>query len=121
VNLYSVRDEDAAPGGGPLIVLGDDDVGTRAEGWRERLGDAALEKVARRLPHLALNDVESLAFTLANFDREQLEQMPIIVDRRGAGAFRAVEQAIGHVEPNGPGTRRGSGRRVRGPHARSVD
>ena len=48
VNLYSVRDEHAAPRDGPLIVLGDDGVSTRAEGWREGLSDAALENATPR-------------------------------------------------------------------------
>jgi hypothetical protein len=69
VNLYSIRDGNATPRERLLIVLRDDGVGTRTEGWRERLSDATLEKVSRGLAHFALNDIERLALALPDLDR----------------------------------------------------
>ena len=69
MNLYSNRDGNATPRDRLLIVLRDDGVGTRTEGWRERLSDATLEKVSGGLAHLALNHIERLALALPDLDR----------------------------------------------------
>ena len=73
-----------------------------AECRRERLGNAALEQVAGGLPHLALDDLERLTFPLTDLDREQLEEMAVVVGSGCARSFRPVEQTVRHVKANGP-------------------
>ena len=104
-----------------LVVLRDGRVGANAECGRERLGDASLEEIAGRFAHLALDDVERLSFALADLDREQLEEMPVVVRRRGAGSFRPVEQAVRDVKANRARARRCARGRVGWAHAGGVD
>ena len=65
--------------------------------------------------------VERHAFALPDLDREQLEEVTIVVRRGGAGALGALEQAVRDVEANRARARRGARRRVRGTNARGVD
>ena len=93
----------------------------RAERGGERRGDAALERVAGELRHLLLDDLERDAFALADLDREQLEEVAVVVGRRGAGALGAREQPVRDVEANRPRARRGARRRVGRANAGGVD
>ena len=61
------------------------------------------------------------AFALADLDREQLEEVAVVVRRRGAGAFGSVEQSVRDVEADRPRARRGARRGVGGPNAGGVD
>ena len=92
-----------------------------AEGGGERRGNAALERVARELGHLLLDDVERDAFALADLDREQLEEVSIVVRRRGAGALGSREKSVGDVKADRARARRGARRRVGRANAGSVD
>jgi hypothetical protein len=50
--------------------------------------------------YVALDALQALAFALTNLDREELEEMPIVIGRCGAGPIGAIEQPVGDVEPD---------------------
>ena len=68
-----------------------------------------------------VHGLERGAFHLAKLDGQDLEQVAVGVDRRGAAALRRADQPPGHVEPDGPLARPGPGRGVDRDHARGVE
>jgi hypothetical protein len=67
-------------------------VGPDAQRRRERRGHAPLERVAGHLLHLALDRLQRLPLALADLDREQLQEVAVVVRRRRAGPLGPVEQ-----------------------------
>src|SRR5688572_4408709 len=102
MQLDAVRDLHAAPAQHLVIISHDGLDRTGAEGGCERRRDATLEQVAGDIAHLGLDDLERLPFALANLDREQLEEMTVVVGRRGSGSLGAIEQAVRDIESDRP-------------------
>lgn len=112
MELDSVGDTDAAPGGGGVIVLRGDDVSSGDEGWLEGAGDASFEGVAGNAFHFVFDCFERLAFALADFDCQELEQVPVVVRCGGTCSFGAVDESGRDVEANGASAWSGAGARV---------
>jgi hypothetical protein len=108
----AVGDTNSAPGGRGVVVLGGDDVGSGDEGRLEGASDASFEGIAGDALHFGFDGLERLAFALADFYREELEQVPVIVRCGGACSFGAVDESSRDVEANGAGAWGGAGARV---------
>lgn len=96
----------AMPAERDVVIVRDSFVGAGAECWCERQSDLALERVTSDIAHLTANRFEALAFSLPDFDRQQLEEMAVPVGRAGAGSFGAIQQAARNVKPNRTSARR---------------
>ncbi len=121
VDLDSIGDGEPAPAKRCVVIGGRDCVRSSAERRRERLRDAFFECVSGDLLHLALYRVETLSLALANFDREQLKEMPVAIRRAGTRSFGVIEQSARNIEPNGARGWRCASGRVGRPNAGRVN
>ena len=64
----------------------------------ERGGDAPLESISGNVAHLALYRFQTLSLALSDLDREELQEVTIVVCRGGTRSFGTIEQSTGDVE-----------------------
>jgi hypothetical protein len=112
MELDALGDTDSAPGGGEIIVVCGDDISPRCQSWFKSARHAPLESVAGDALHFGSDGVERLSFALADFDREELEQMTIVIRRGRSRSFGAVDESCGDVEADRARAWRGAGARV---------
>src|SRR5688500_10044307 len=98
MELDTIGHRSAAPSVGVTVAAHARRICAGAEGGSERRCDAALECVARNVPHLFLDLLEALSFALPDLYRKQLQEVPVVVGRRSAGSFGPVEQPVRNVE-----------------------
>jgi len=91
VELDPVRHREPMPAQRHIVVLSDGVVSANIERGREGSGDLSLQCVAGEISHLPANGLQTLALALPDFDRQQLEEMPVAVGGAGAGSFRPIE------------------------------
>ena len=101
MQLHAVGDRHVSPRGHD-ILLRRAGIHLQRQRGRERRGDAPFQRIAGDFPHLLLDRVERLPFTLADLDGEQLQQMAIAVGGGRSGALRSIEQTTRDIEANGP-------------------
>lgn len=89
-----------------VVIVPHSFMSARAECRCQRQRDLPLERIASDIAHLASDRVEALAFSLPDFDGQQLQEMAVSVGRAGAGALGAIEQAARYVKPNRSRARR---------------
>ena len=99
-----------------IVVAVDRGVGAVPERGCERARHALLELVALHVGDLALDHLERLSFALPDLDREELQQMLVVIGRRGALALGMVEEPVRDVEADRARARRSARRRVRRTH-----
>src|SRR5205823_13374768 len=132
VQLYTARDGDPSPGrrgtgfldGIPCEPGGQCPSGTAAwhafgtlqgqpvRRWQrgaQHLSAATFQDVAGLILHVLGDRRERRAFHLPQFDRQQLQEMPIRICRGGPAAFGWADQAARHVESDGALARRRAG------------
>src|SRR6476660_2073345 len=120
MQLDPIDHRSSAPGIGLVVVVCYGGVSACVQSRSERRRDAALECIACNVAHLMLDLFEALSLALPDLDREQLEEVAIIVRRCGTGSFRTIEQSAGDVEPDGARSRCGTSRRICRPHPGGV-
>jgi hypothetical protein len=91
VKLDPIGDRQTVPAECDISVVCDRFVGSGIERRRERLRNLPLERIARDIAHLAADSVETLSFSLSNFDSQQLEQMAVSVRCASARSFGPIE------------------------------
>ena len=100
MQLDAVGDWHASPARGDVFVTRlPPRLDRRAEGRGKRRRDATLQGVSRDVLHLALDDVERDPLALTNLDREELEEVAIVVRSRGTRAFWPLEQSVRDDSP----------------------
>src|SRR5262249_10913662 len=107
VELDAIRYGQPAPGEyGRRLARGGGGHAAGMERRRERLGDAAFEGIAGDADQLFLDMIERLPLSLADFDREELEQVTIVIRGGRAGSLRAIQEPARHIEADRPRARR---------------
>lgn len=91
---------DTAPGSNWVIVAGDRDIGFGRQDPFERIGETFFEDVSCQPLHFRLDRFERLPFTLADFDREELEEVPIVIGGGRSGAIWPIDQTGGDIKPD---------------------
>lgn len=104
MELDPIGNREPMPAQRHVVVLSDGVVSTYTESGCERGGDLSLQRVTGEITHLAADGLQALALALADFDRQQLEKMPVTVGRTGAGSLGAIEQSGCYIETNRAGT-----------------